>query len=45
MYAMSKKQGDRIQLFAEKKRQEKVNGFITCQSLTSVDGLCYRIIY
>ena len=45
MYAMSKKQGDRIQLFAEKKPQEKVNGLITCHPLRSVDGLCYRIIY
>lgn len=45
MFAMSKKQGDPIQLFAEKKPQEKDNGFITCQPLTSVDGLCYRIIY
>ena len=31
--------------FCRKKPQEKDNGFITCQPLTSVDGLCYRIIY
>ena len=39
------KQGDHIQFSPEKKTIKTDNGFITCQPIIPVDGLCYGIIH
>ena len=41
---MNKKHGDRIQFPPEKRLQKKENGFITCRTITPVNGLLYKII-